>query len=284
VLCPSQRSYSMLSHLCWGLLLNHDPAATWVVSMAEYSVYSDDSGHPDDQPFVVAAGYVGSEAQWLAFEPQWKAALARHGLGDVFHMTDFMRKNRSVKARKPVLDDLEAIVRANQLVPVSGAVEIAGYKKVNEVFVLEETLGTPYALAARAMAISVNKWKSENFRDGDHLLLFTESGTKHRGDMAEVFKRDKLPEPIPVLKSMVAVQPADILAWELFRFLKEEQRVRRRLRRLAEIRPEYHTVFRQANLIETCQQVKVMLRSKLPPTAQISFQSSPKRLRRRSIK
>jgi hypothetical protein len=279
-----QSQYSLLRHLCWGLLLNHDPRATWIISMANYAVYSDDSGHPDDQPFVVVAGYVGSEAQWLAFEPQWKEALTHHGLGDGIHMTDFMRKHRSVKTRKPVLDDLEAIVLANQLVPVSGAVEIAGYKKVNEEFILEETLGTPYALAARAMAISVNKWKSENCSDGDHLLLFTESGTKHRGDMAEVFKRDKLPEPIPVPKSMVAVQPADVLAWELFRSLKEEQRVRRRLRRLAEIRLEYHTVFRHANLIKTCQEVKVMLRSKLPPKAQISFQSNPKRLRRRSIK
>jgi hypothetical protein len=252
--------------------------------MADYAVYSDDSGHPDDQPFLVVAGYVGSEAQWLAFEPQWKEALARHGLEDGIHMTDFMRKHRRMKVRKPILDDLETIVRANGLVPVSGAVEIASYKKVNDQFAVEEILGTPYAMAMRAMAISVNKWKEENFKDGDNLLVFAERGTKHRGDMAEILKRDGLPEPVMVPKSLAMVQPADVLGWELFRFLKETQRVRRRMRRLAEVRPEYHTVFREKDLLASCNEVKIMLRSELSPTATIAFHSNPKRLRRRSIR
>ena len=55
--------------------------------MPDYSIYIDDSGHPDDQPYVVAAGFIAPEKNWLAFEPEWKDALAKHGIGDVFHMT-----------------------------------------------------------------------------------------------------------------------------------------------------------------------------------------------------
>ena len=79
--------------------------------MTDYAVYADDSGHPDDQPFVVCAGYIGSESQWLALEPEWKNVLARHNLGALFHMTEFMLKHRNVSERKRILDDLAAVVR-----------------------------------------------------------------------------------------------------------------------------------------------------------------------------
>ena len=62
--------------------------------MTEYALYLDDSGHPKDQPYVVVAGFIASESQWLSFEPAWKAALAKYGLGDAFHMTDFSAKNK----------------------------------------------------------------------------------------------------------------------------------------------------------------------------------------------
>ena len=43
--------------------------------MTEYAIYLDGSGHPSDQPRVVAAGFLASEEQWLRFEPKWLAAL-----------------------------------------------------------------------------------------------------------------------------------------------------------------------------------------------------------------
>ena len=60
--------------------------------MTEYSLYLDDSGHPKNQPYVVVAGFIASESQWLSFETAWLATLAKYGLGAVFHMTDFFGK------------------------------------------------------------------------------------------------------------------------------------------------------------------------------------------------
>jgi hypothetical protein len=252
--------------------------------MTDYAVYADDSGHPDDQPFVVCAGYIGSESQWLALEPEWKNVLARHNLGALFHMTEFMLKHRNVSERKRILDDLAAVVRNQGLVPVSGAVDVVAYKRVNQELSVQECLGAPYAIAARGMSISVNHWRSNNLKTQDHLSLFTESGTKHRGDMAAVFKRDNLPEPQPVPKATIAVQPADMLAWEIFTCLKKNGVARRRLRRLVEMEPEYHVVFREADLRETCRDAKVIPRSVMAPSKAIYFHSEPKQARRRTIK
>jgi len=37
------------------ILLNHNSARTWVTVVTEYAAYLDDSGHPPDQLYIVAA-------------------------------------------------------------------------------------------------------------------------------------------------------------------------------------------------------------------------------------
>lgn len=44
--------------------------------MTEYALYIDDSGHPVDQPYVIATGFVSTEERWLKFEKEWDAALS----------------------------------------------------------------------------------------------------------------------------------------------------------------------------------------------------------------
>ena len=69
--------------------MNHEASQIWIAIMTEYAFYMDTSGHPDDQPYIVVAGFLGTEQHWLDFEPEWKAALKEHGLGTAFHMVDF---------------------------------------------------------------------------------------------------------------------------------------------------------------------------------------------------
>jgi hypothetical protein len=40
--------------------------------MTEYAGYFDASGAPDDKPFVVVAGFIATEKQWLEFEQPWR--------------------------------------------------------------------------------------------------------------------------------------------------------------------------------------------------------------------
>jgi hypothetical protein len=200
-------------------------------------------------------------------------------------MTDFMAQKRPTQKRAGILKNLVEVITAHTRYCFCGGVDIEAYKRVNETYALEECLGAPYALASRILAVQLNKWRDKNLTAEDHLLLFAEGGTKHRGDMNEVFKRDRLPEPVTVNKSLAAVQPADILAWEMFRFLHGGNK-KRRLYRLINRRNEFGLIFYEKDLIATCIQSdpKVMLRSDLQPNARILFHSSPKRKRVRTIR
>ena len=100
--------------------------------MTEYALYLDDGGHPDDQPFLVVAGYVATKSQWLKFEEQWKEALSRFSLESEFHMTDFMQQRYSTLKRDHILSTLASIIKANGLHPFVAAMDIAAYKRVNE--------------------------------------------------------------------------------------------------------------------------------------------------------
>ena len=136
------QKYSFIRHLCWGILLNHDPTRTWILAMAEWAAYLDDSGHPDDQPFVVCAGFLSTEEGWLSFESAWNAMLRKHGLGGVLHMADFHGK-RTKKQEGMVLEDLTKIIVTHLRVGLSTFVDMQAYRKVNDLYALEEGVGTP---------------------------------------------------------------------------------------------------------------------------------------------
>lgn len=252
--------------------------------MADYAIYIDDSGHPDDQPYVVAAGFISTEEKWLAFDPAWKIVLERHTLPFPFHMTDFMANGYRASQRSAILGDLVSVIHKHTIACFAGAVDVEAYKRVNGKYALQEYLGAPYALAARIMAIQINKWRERNLQSGDNLLLFAEQGTKHRGDMLDVFKRDRLPEPISVEKSLTAVQPADMLAWEMFCFLRGCKNDRR-MRRIVRNQRQFGVILREKDLIATCTEgiPAVSLRSELGTNPKIVFHSSPKKHRRRTI-
>src|SRR5271154_1782570 len=135
----------------WEILGNHNPRTSWVVIMAEYSVYLDDGGHPDDQPYLVIAGFSATVEQWLALEPEWLDALHKLGLGAEFHMTDFMAKKYPEFKREQILSTLRGVIQKYTLRPFISAVDMAAYKRVQEELALEECHGAPFALIGRAL-------------------------------------------------------------------------------------------------------------------------------------
>ena len=252
--------------------------------MTEYSLYLDDSGHPKDQPYVVVAGFVATESQWLRFGPLWKAALAKYGLGEAFHMTDFSHQRRSALKKEQILSSLRNIIRSHTVAAFAGGVAMDDYRKVNEVYVLEEILGAPYALVVREITKQLRSWQEQVFSPEDRLLLFVEEGTLHFGDLEQIAKRDGLPTPFRVPKKLPAVQPADILGWEYFSYLRSN-RISKNLMTLLRRRNVTGTIFRESDLIETCRLIGVMTRQerdKFPDRA-IRFHSALKRPRRRTI-
>jgi hypothetical protein len=135
--------------------------------MTEYAVYLDDSGHPSDQPYVVVAGFLSTKDGWTALESEWKAAVERHKLGCVFHMTDFHGK-RPRREEGKVLEDLTGITVRHAQGAFSVIVEMNAYKKLNELYALEECLGTPYAVAARTVAKGINVVEKEILQTHRH--------------------------------------------------------------------------------------------------------------------
>jgi hypothetical protein len=262
------------------------PAHTWIIVVTDYAAYCDSSGHPDNQPYVNVAGFVASEEGWLDFEPAWKDALKRNKLETVFHMVDFEFAHRRDPKRGKILDELTTIITEHVSGAFSIIVDMKAYRRVNDVYTLEEAVGTPYAIAARAVARGMNVWRKNELTTEDHLLVFMEEGTKHKGDMEEAFRRDKLPLPQTVPKSHPSMQPGDMLAWEVFHHLKYHDD-RRSLRKLVQNTmpyPEMEGTFLEHNLIETCKNANALLRSSVPPNVEIVYDSRPKRIRRRTIK
>lgn len=253
--------------------------------MSNYELYIDDSGHPDNQRYVVVAGFLSTAEKWAEFRTEWPATLISLGLGTVFHMTDFMTQRRKVKERSAIFTALRAVIAKHTLVQFTGAVEMAGYRRVNEEYAFEECIGTPLALAARGLSLELNKWKAGRFGSDDTLHLFAEEGSKHRGDLAAVFERDHLPTPTAVKKSEPCVQPADMLAWEMFTHLHTRKPLRRVYRLIGD-RDTFGSMFTEKDIRDTVAAVvpRVIPRAELEPGAKISFHTTPKRPRKRSIK
>ena len=132
-----------------------------------------------------------------------------------------------------------------------------GYRKVNEKFTLEECLGAPYALVCREITRQLHAWQKTDFQPDDKLLFFVEDGTLHYGDLEQIAKRDHLPTPHRVPKSTPAVQPADMLGWEYFNYLRTN-RISKNLKALLRSRVPTGTVFWEADLLETCRLAKVI--------------------------
>lgn len=291
MVCPRQ-PYSLFHHLCWGLLGVRDPERTWVLAMAEFALYLDDGGHPDDQPYLAVAGYVATESDWQAFEPQWKAAIANIPGVDVakgFHMTDFMRERMTSFKRDLILSALATITKNRTIRPFVCACDIDAWKRVNREFALEECHGAPFAIAMRGLQKELRQWEAENLGPNDQLLTFVEEGTKHIGQMQQILKRDGIPIPVPVPKTMPQVQPADILAWEAFNWMrsgKPEARMGKNLNRLTRaIRKKqwFGAIFYESDLRDLCRETNVNKRADLRPGDTIRFHNERKRVRQRTI-
>jgi hypothetical protein len=248
--------------------------------VSEYALYLDDSGHPADSPFVVVGGFIASENQWLAFEPQWKTVLTKYRIGPIFHMTDFERKH--LKNSGKIRDELTDIINRHTRAHFTCAVPMEVYKRVNDERSLEETIGTPYSIAARVVAHNVDLWKKKHLHENDRILIFIEDGTKHKGDMEEAFRRDRLRVPQSVPKAHPCVQPGDFLAWEVFHFRTTGLR-RRSFMKLLDGRDFVHGDVTEEKLIEACNLYKVPIRADMVANTTFAFYSTPKRKRTRTI-
>lgn len=200
---------------------------TLVVLMSDLIAYFDDSGHPDDQDAVVTAGWVATAEQWLRLEQQWKERCNAWGITEPFHMTEFETPGASTYANIPkekrngFLYSLLSLIRTRVQYGFLTIIPMADYKDANELYAIDQFMGAPFAIAGRQCIGQMKLWADRNKKNFPQIIAVFEDGTKHKGDLLEIFRRDEFPTPCFRKKSDVtAIQSSDLFAWESFKAFK----------------------------------------------------------------
>jgi len=264
---------------------------------SEYAAYLDDSGHPDDQDVVLVAGWVGKVEQWLLWEHGWTKVLSDFDIkSGVFHMTDFESAptSRDPSNEYRHLSQHEREIFHNRLINhihtraeyhFATMVPIRDYREVNDIYYFEEWLGKPYSFAAVGVVQKLQAWKNR-YASNDPLVTFFEDGTKHKGDLMQVFKNFKFDDPIfRKKKDVVPLQAADMLAWECFHAFNTGD-VRPQFNKLLDATPgrNGHGIFSTDRLIQATQETTPPV-PRRDPNRKVGFYytSTPKVVRLRQI-
>jgi len=257
-----------------------------VLFVTSYALYLDAAGHPSDRPILGTGGFLSTESSWLAFEPAWKDVLKRNDLPEVFHMTDFEYRFKNHPRHWDILRELIDVISRYALASFSNTVNMEAYRKINDRYPLEEMFGKPYGISASAAARLARHWQGVTNHNGE-LLVLVEQGTMHEGDMIECFLRDGLNAPIPVPKDLPAAQAADLFSWE--RAWYNNTSIRRpSLVYLKEKMPDgmrgLDGKWEKRSLDQALRKLEMPRREELPEKHSISFHTSPKKFRKRTIR
>lgn len=281
----SQLSDSALNHLVRSLSRGNDP---WVcLAMAlDLTVYLDDSGHPDDQEAVAVAGWVAQLEQWLLLEEGWGNILREFGIRSAFHRTDFQTGSGDYallkcRDKERLLYKLINQIRTRVRHGFCSIVPMSDYRQVNASHYLEECLGKPYALAGSMVALDIDVWKQRYARN-DNVVVVFEEGSKHKGDLEDVFVQYGFDRPaFREKKKVVALQAADLLAWECFHAF-EFDKATRALFTLTRV-PMAVRVACKEQMIEACETGPSIPPRREDKNLRVYFKRIPKKLRVRRI-
>ncbi len=214
----------------------------WLVTLAGYF---DASGTgPDAQVFVIA-GFVSTAERWIAFEPEWRAALAAEDLKD-FHMTDYVARQGAYldwdeDRRRRVLGRLIEIVGRHALLAVASAVTLPAYNRLLPAHA-KKAVGNPYTISLSRCTGEVRAW-ADHYGFTDKMQVFVESGRDGKHEFFGPLSADRRNKPwqrkMGILGFSIVdkhefpqLQPADILAWEVAAQVREHGNLKGHPRRI----------------------------------------------------
>jgi hypothetical protein len=177
--------------------------------------------------------------------------------------------------RKEFLKKLVASIKVRVRKSFSCVVAPDDYWEVNENYLLRENLGNPYAFCGRHCVARVRMWANSFNYPEDSIRYVFEQGTRGKGELMQVMKRDGFPAPIFKPKSTAALQAADFVAWEHTKAFDSAQReFRRSLIALNRI-PNDWGIYPRQRLVQLCRNSSFALRN--PPPAPVDPNSKRRR-------
>ncbi|MEP7378375.1 MAG: hypothetical protein ABI725_02315 [Chloroflexota bacterium] len=224
--------------------------------MLELTGYFDASGTHDGSNNVTLAGWVSTPEAWARFETEWQAELANLGV-PMFHMREYAHhrgvfEKWSEPQRRIRFGRLAKVITDHTVASIAVCVPA---KEFDEEFTpaARGHAGGAYGFAARVLFMQAPAFVEEslNPKGTEFTLSYVfESGDKGRGQVAKLYKANKMDPPqvekwhlgslsFEDKRRFGALQAADILAYELYqhfpRQLGQDPREPRRynLRQLA---------------------------------------------------
>ncbi|MEO8622084.1 MAG: DUF3800 domain-containing protein [bacterium] len=206
--------------------------------MAMFTVYFDVAGHPDAPGAMFSSGFVSSMDKWLKFEKEWLALLGEYGIANPFHMSDFaagVGQYASWKddtARRAVFyEQVTDLIQRRTNKGFSQGLYLPDFKRMHREYEVpaDHVFGMmtkPITYCGLGSAIQVMRWAGRSVargHRGDTRLEYVhDRGDKHRGHFASAMRTAYGVEPIfKDKKEIVAIQLADILAWEHATYVRD---------------------------------------------------------------
>jgi uncharacterized protein DUF3800 len=197
--------------------------------MAIFTAYFDESGTPDESPFVVVAGYLASVNEWRQFNDRWGRVLTEYGV-PYFHVKEYAHSRGAFESwkgqerkRKRFARGLTSQIRRSVRAGFAAIVDVSDWRRANHRYELD-TPGLEgglacYPLCGKLCVELVRVWcENHRFPLGGVEFVF-HNGAKDKGKLIRRLEIDHGITPIFDPRStgnfpVPGVQAADFLASE----------------------------------------------------------------------
>ena len=253
--------YSAFRRMASTLFLKRDD---WMATL-ELALYADASGKKTDALLVVG-GFLAQVSDWLAFDLEWRKALADAGV-KYFHMREFAHSvdeyagwKGDESRRRDFLTTLIRTIGKHARFSAGTCVLKSVYDKVDEIYPLHELLN-PYPLADVTVVDQSIVWARNHYRtEQANFEAIFEGGDEDRGQLIVAVK--KLINKEPIFRSReqaTPLQAADFTAYEQFKANRSADieldkvffRWRTSFRELFAAVPSYHGTYDDEALLRT---------------------------------
>lgn len=223
--------------------------------------FIDDSGSGGDSPYYVLAGYSADETTWAAFWPLWQAALDSPPKLEYFKMSEA----ESLKGQFEGFTPEGRTARLNQFIGVILACDVQEASVVvpdreyHEIVypVMHRNHASPYYFAFIAMVsalAAINRYSGS--ADATDFIFDEQCGIQNKAIRMYHLLKSNFPErqfgrvAYRTDKQMLALQAADLIAWQIRRFrCTPAEPLRDELRRLhSGTKKPYHAILRTDQL------------------------------------